>query len=129
MLSAVPFNFTIHVAEGAVEAGVHYFDLTEDVATTGRVKELAKDAASVLMPQCGLAPGFISIAAYDLARRFEELDEVRMRVGALTEHPTNRLKYELTWSVEGLVHEYLADATRSSTGRRARSSRSKAMRP
>ena len=60
------------------------------------------------MPQCGLAPGFISIVANDLARRFDKLDEVRMRVGALTEHPTNRLKYELTWSTEGLVHEYLA---------------------
>ena len=62
-----------------------------------------------MMPQCGLAPGFISIAAHDLAGRFDELDEVRMRVGALTEHPTNGLRYELTWSVEGLVHEYLAE--------------------
>jgi saccharopine dehydrogenase-like NADP-dependent oxidoreductase len=108
LLSAVPFAFTIYVAEGAVEAGVHYFDLTEDVETTRRVKDLAKDAASVLMPQCGLAPGFISIAANDLARRFDTLDEVRLRVGALTEHPTNRLKYDLTWSTEGLVHEYFA---------------------
>jgi saccharopine dehydrogenase-like NADP-dependent oxidoreductase len=108
VLSAVPFKFTIDVAEGAVAAGVHYFDLTEDVATTRRVKQLAKDAASVLMPQCGLAPGFISIVANDLARRFDRLDEVRLRVGALTEHPTNRLKYNLTWSTEGLIHEYLA---------------------
>ena len=77
--------------------------------TTRHVAALAKTAGAVMMPQCGLAPGFISIAAYDLARRFDELDEVRMRVGALTEHPTNRLKYELTWSVEGLVHEYLAE--------------------
>jgi len=109
VLSAVPFAFTIYVAEGAVEAGVHYFDLTEDVATTRRVKALAKDAACVLMPQCGLAPGFISIAANDLAQRFDTLDEVRLRVGALTEHPTNRLKYDLTWSIDGLVHEYLAE--------------------
>ena len=109
LLSAVPFSLTRHVADGAALAGVHYFDLTEDVETTRHVAELAKTAGAVMMPQCGLAPGFISIAAYDLARRFEELDEVRMRVGALTEHPTNRLKYELTWSVEGLVHEYLAE--------------------
>jgi saccharopine dehydrogenase-like NADP-dependent oxidoreductase len=109
VLSAVPFSLTGHVADGAAAAGVHYFDLTEDVKTTRHVAELAKTAASVMMPQCGLAPGFVSIAAHDLAKRFEELDEVRMRVGALTEHPTNRLKYELTWSVEGLVHEYLAE--------------------
>ncbi|HEV2817034.1 MAG TPA: saccharopine dehydrogenase C-terminal domain-containing protein [Allosphingosinicella sp.] len=109
VLSAVPFAFTIHVARGAAEAGVHYFDLTEDVATTNQVRELASGSRGVMMPQCGLAPGFVSIVAYDLANRFDALDEVRMRVGALTEHPANRLRYELTWSVEGLIHEYLAE--------------------
>jgi len=109
VLSAVPFSFTVHVAEAAAAAGVHYFDLTEDVATTRHVEELAETATAVLMPQCGLAPGFVSIVAHDLAGRLEQLDEVRMRVGALTENPSNRLRYELTWSVEGLVHEYFAE--------------------
>ncbi len=109
VLSAVPFSVTRHVADGAAAAGVHYFDLTEDVRTTNHVKTLAKTATSVLMPQCGLAPGFISVVAHALAGWFDALDEVRMRVGALTEHPTNSLRYELTWSVEGLVHEYLAE--------------------
>ena len=45
VLSAVPFSFTSHVAEGAVAAGVHYFDLTEDVETTRHVNELAKTPA------------------------------------------------------------------------------------
>jgi len=120
VLSAVPFNFTIHVANGAVEAGVHYFDLTEDVATTRHVEQLARTATAVLMPQCGLAPGFVSIVAHDLAGRLEELDEVRMRVGALTENPGNRLRYELTWSVEGLVHEYFAECDAIVDGAAAR---------
>jgi saccharopine dehydrogenase-like NADP-dependent oxidoreductase len=107
VLSAVPFAFTIHVAEGAAEAGVHYFDLTEDVETTRRVRELAKSAAGVLMPQCGLAPGFISIAGVHLSKKFDEVEELRLRVGALTRFPTNGLKYNLTWSTAGLVHEYL----------------------
>ena len=109
VLSAVPYSVTRFVADGAAAAGVHYFDLTEDVRTTNHVEALAENARSVLMPQCGLAPGFISVVANDLAKRFDELDEVRMRVGALTENPSNRLRYELTWSVEGLVHEYLAE--------------------
>jgi saccharopine dehydrogenase-like NADP-dependent oxidoreductase len=108
VLSAVPFSFTRHVADAAAAAQVHYFDLTEDVRTTNHVKTLAERATSVLMPQCGLAPGFISIVANALAGQLDEVDEIRMRVGALTEHPTNALRYELTWSVEGLVHEYLA---------------------
>jgi saccharopine dehydrogenase-like NADP-dependent oxidoreductase len=107
VLSAVPFSVTRHVADGAVAAGVHYFDLTEDVETTRHVKGLAAKAGSVLMPQCGLAPGFISIVGAHVAKRFDEVEELRLRVGALTEFPTNGLKYNLTWSTAGLVHEYL----------------------
>ncbi|HST36382.1 MAG TPA: saccharopine dehydrogenase NADP-binding domain-containing protein [Allosphingosinicella sp.] len=107
VLSAVPFSFTRHVADGAAAAGVHYFDLTEDVETTRHVAGLARTARSAMMPQCGLAPGFISIAGGHVARRFDELEEVRLRVGALTQYPTNGLKYNLTWSTAGLIHEYL----------------------
>lgn len=105
-LSACPFDITKHVARAAARLGVHYFDLTEDVACTRLVKELAKDAKGALMPQCGLAPGFITIAAYDLAKKFDELHEVHMRVGALPKYPSNGLKYNLTWSTDGLINEY-----------------------
>jgi saccharopine dehydrogenase-like NADP-dependent oxidoreductase len=106
VLSAAPYFLNITVAEVARELGVHYFDLTEDVATAQRVRELAVDANSVFIPQCGLAPGFISIAAHDLAKRFETLNRVRMRVGALPLFPSNALKYNLTWSTAGLINEY-----------------------
>ncbi len=56
--------------------------------------------------QCGLAPGFISIAAYDLAKKFDKLRDVQMRVGALPVFPHNALKYNLTWSTDGLINEY-----------------------
>ncbi|MFT5574224.1 MAG: saccharopine dehydrogenase-like NADP-dependent oxidoreductase [Cryomorphaceae bacterium] len=105
-LSACPFDITKHVAVAAAELGVHYFDLTEDVACTRLVKELAKDSKSALMPQCGLAPGFITIAAYELAKSFDELHNVHMRVGALPMYPSNGLKYNLTWSTDGLINEY-----------------------
>ncbi len=105
-LSACPFHITKHVAMGAAKAGIHYFDLTEDVACTRLVKELAKDSKSALMPQCGLAPGFITIAAYDLCKQFDELHNVHMRVGALPKYPSNGLKYNLTWSTDGLINEY-----------------------
>jgi saccharopine dehydrogenase-like NADP-dependent oxidoreductase len=58
------------------------------------------------MPQCGLAPGFISIVAHELMTHFETLDTVKMRVGALPVHPSNALKYSLTWSTDGLINEY-----------------------
>ncbi len=58
------------------------------------------------MPQCGLAPGFIGIVAHHLSKRFDVLHEIKMRVGALPAFPTNALKYNLTWSVDGLINEY-----------------------
>ena len=107
VLSAAPYSITSHIARAAKQAGVHYLDLTEDVATTRLVKTLAADASTAFIPQCGLAPGFISIVAYDLAKRFDSLDCVRLRVGALPQYPSNALNYNLTWSTDGVINEYL----------------------
>lgn len=106
VLSALPFFLNPGVAEVCSEVGAHYFDLTEDVETTRAVKEIAKTSKVAFAPQCGLAPGFISIVANDLANRFDALREVHMRVGALPEFPANALKYNLTWSTDGLINEY-----------------------
>lgn len=108
VLSALSYRFNPAVAEAALHHGIHYFDLTEDVQTTQRVRDVASKAASgqVFIPQCGLAPGFVSIAAYELAKSFEKIDRVKMRVGALPQFPSNGLKYNLTWSTDGLINEY-----------------------
>jgi saccharopine dehydrogenase-like NADP-dependent oxidoreductase len=37
---------------------------------------------------------------------FDEVRSVKLRVGALPQHPNNVLKYSLTWSTEGLINEY-----------------------
>lgn len=108
VISACSFNVNPGIAQAALAEGASYFDLTEDVATTAAIERIATDArpAQVFMPQCGLAPGFVSIAANHLVREFEKLDEVRMRVGALPQFPTNEMKYNLTWSTDGLINEY-----------------------
>lgn len=106
VVSALPYYLNVAVAEAARTAGAHYFDLTEDVETTEAVKTIAKGAKTAFVPQCGLAPGFVSIVAYDLARGFETLRDVHMRVGALPQYPVNALKYNLTWSTDGLINEY-----------------------
>lgn len=105
-LSACPYQLNRYLAEAAAATGVHYLDLTEDVASTKLVKSLAQTANCALIPQCGLAPGFITIAAYELAMQFDKLENVHMRVGALPKYPSNALKYNLTWSTDGLINEY-----------------------
>jgi saccharopine dehydrogenase-like NADP-dependent oxidoreductase len=111
VLSACPYFLTVPIARAAAKAGVHYLDLTEDVASARTVKQLARHADTAFIPQCGLAPGFISIVANDIVRQFDELDTVRLRVGALPKFPTNSLTYNLTWSTDGVINEYCESCT------------------
>jgi saccharopine dehydrogenase-like NADP-dependent oxidoreductase len=106
VISSLPFYCNVAVAQAARRAGIHYFDLTEDVEVTRAVRKIAEGSAQAFVPQCGLAPGFISIAANQLIGHFDELRSVKLRVGALPQHPHNVLKYSLTWSTEGLINEY-----------------------
>lgn len=106
VVSSLPFYCNVGVAQAAREAGAHYFDLTEDVEVTREVRRIATGAPTAFVPQCGLAPGVISIAAHELITHFDEVRSVKLRVGALPQHPNNVLKYSLTWSTEGLINEY-----------------------
>ncbi|MSR44930.1 MAG: saccharopine dehydrogenase family protein [Phycisphaerales bacterium] len=109
VVSCAPFHCNELIAKSARIAGAHYFDLTEDVGVTRSVIALAKGAKTAFLPQCGLAPGFITIAANALAKPFAEIDSLRLRVGALPRTPSNRLGYNLTWSTEGVINEYIND--------------------
>jgi saccharopine dehydrogenase-like NADP-dependent oxidoreductase len=106
IISSLPYFCNPTVAALALKQGCHYFDLTEDVEVTNQIRAMSEGAARAFMPQCGLAPGFISIVTHELMTHFETLDHVKMRVGALPVHPSNALKYSLTWSTDGLINEY-----------------------
>ncbi|MFC7399316.1 saccharopine dehydrogenase family protein [Chelatococcus sp. GCM10030263] len=106
VVSALPYFLNRAIAQAAVDTHTHYFDLTEDVATTAFIREIATGADVALMPQCGLAPGFICVLGADMASRFARVKAIRMRVGALPLYPTNALRYNVTWSIDGLINEY-----------------------
>ncbi|MFP6683751.1 MAG: saccharopine dehydrogenase C-terminal domain-containing protein [Polyangiaceae bacterium] len=106
VVSCCPFDCNPFIAEQAVKYDLHYLDLTEDIETTRKVLAFEKQSNKALIPQCGLAPGFITITAMHLIKRMEEVESLKMRVGALPRFPSNMLKYNLTWSTEGLINEY-----------------------
>ena len=108
VISAGPFAINKNIASIAAKKSIGYFDLTEDVETTKFVKSLKSD--SVLMPQCGLAPGAINICAANLIKKFDSVKEVMMRVGALPRFTTNEMSYYLSWSTNGLINEYCNEA-------------------
>ncbi|HET9843880.1 MAG TPA: saccharopine dehydrogenase C-terminal domain-containing protein [Gammaproteobacteria bacterium] len=106
VVCALPYFCNVAVAESAREHHLHYFDLTEDTYASEKVSELAANADAAFVPQCGLAPGFVSIVANEYMHRFDKIQDVLMRVGALPQHANNQLKYSLTWSTEGVINEY-----------------------
>jgi len=115
VVSCLPYHLNMEVAEAAADAGTHYFDLTEDVPTTQRVIDLAtavdltSERAAAFAPQCGLAPGLIGIIGASIAKTFDEIRSIELKVGALPQNPTGLLGYAINWSPEGVVNEYLND--------------------
>ena len=88
VISSLPFHCNVAVARAARDHGLHYFDLTEDVEVTRAVRAIAEGAQTAFVPQCGLAPGFVSIAANELISHFDELQErqaARRRPAAASE--------------------------------------------
>lgn len=120
VISALPYFENRRVADLALKHGVSYFDLTEDVETTKHIENISSMAVDgqIFMPQCGLAPGFIGIAAHTIAKEFDVIHQIKMRVGALPKFPTNKLKYNLTWSVDGLINEYIQPCDSIHNGQR-----------
>ncbi|MDL1913297.1 MAG: L-lysine dehydrogenase [Bergeyella sp.] len=110
VVSALPYFLNKTIAKIAHQEGKGYFDLTEDVETTKYIRRLSKSSSSVMAPQCGLAPGIIGIIGADLAKDFEALRSVEMRVGALPRYPNSRLGYAFNWSPAGVINEYINDA-------------------
>ncbi|TNF81126.1 MAG: L-lysine dehydrogenase [Gammaproteobacteria bacterium] len=109
VLSCLPYHLNKDLARLACELGIFYFDLTEDVPTKEVILELAENSERLMAPQCGLAPGFVGIVGAHLAEQFDEVRSIKLRVGALPQHPTGLLAYSFNWSPEGVVNEYLND--------------------
>lgn len=110
VVSCMPYNLNLPIAEIAHEIGIHYFDLTEDVPTTTAIRKMAETATSVFAPQCGLAPGLIGIVGADLAKRFTKIRDLELRVGALPRYPNGLMGYSFTWSPAGVINEYINDS-------------------
>lgn len=118
VVSALPYFLNKSVAQITYDLGKHYFDLTEDLETTNFIRELSKTSKGVMVPQCGLAPGFIGIVGADLTKTFTKLRDIELRVGALPRYPNGQMAYSFTWSPAGVINEYLSDAEAIHNGKR-----------
>jgi lysine 6-dehydrogenase len=113
-LSAVPYFLNLGLARAAVEARCHFADLGGNNTVVRQELALSKKAEKrgvALAPDCGLSPGMASILGGELVRRLGgRADALRLYVGGLPEQPTPPFHYQLVFSVEGLINEYVEPA-------------------
>jgi lysine 6-dehydrogenase len=110
VLSAAPYSLNLQVTRAAIEAGTHMCDLGGSNEILDQQLTLSNEALGrnvTIVPNCGLAPGLINILAVEGFRRFDKVDSIRLRVGGLPQNPRPPLFYQITFSVEGLINEYL----------------------
>jgi lysine 6-dehydrogenase len=112
-ISCVNYWLNEKLARAAIEAGTNFCDLggNNDVVDAELALDAEAKAAGVnIVPDCGLAPGMVAVLVAHGAARFEQLDEIHIRVGGLPQDPKPPLDYQLVFSVEGLINEYIEQA-------------------
>lgn len=112
-ISCVNYWYNVELSKAAVATATNFCDLGGNnyvVDEQLSLDEEAKAAGINIIPDCGLAPGMVSILAMHGARRFDETEEIHIRVGGLPQNPKPPLNYQLVFSVEGLINEYIEAA-------------------
>ena len=108
-MSAIPYYFNLDLARLAVAAGTHFTDLggnTEIVLAQKALDAEARAKGISVVPDTGLAPGMVNVLAQMGIDRLDETRSVRIYVGGLPQHPTGPLKYQIVYSLEGVLDYY-----------------------
>ena len=113
-LSAVPYFLNLALAHAAIEAGCHFADLGGNNTVVRQELALSHKAEKrgvAIAPDCGLSPGMASVLGGELVKRLDgRADALKLYVGGLPEKPMPPFHYQLVFSVEGLINEYVEPA-------------------
>jgi len=104
IISSLPYYCNYYVAKAAVESKIPYCDLGGDPDTSKKIAALGGKTFTDL----GLAPGWINIEAANLVKNSSNIKTVSMLCGGLPQRKeVNPAGYIQTWSIDGLINEYL----------------------
>ncbi|NIP44707.1 MAG: saccharopine dehydrogenase [candidate division Zixibacteria bacterium] len=113
IISAIHYQFNLQISRLAIEIGANFIDLGGNNKVVGeqlKLHEEAKSKGVTIIPDTGLAPGLVQILTSSGSSRFDELENVQLRVGGLPQKPEPPLNYKIVFSVDGLINEYIEDA-------------------
>jgi lysine 6-dehydrogenase len=97
------------LTRAAIKAGCHLVDLGGNNDVVRAQLEMSADAEAagiIVIPDCGLAPGMVSLMVADGVERLDKVTAAKIRVGGLPQSPRLPLNYQIVFSVEGLLNEY-----------------------
>jgi len=110
VISCVNYWYNESLSRAAIAARANFCDLGGNNFVVDEQLAMDADAKAAginIIPDCGLAPGMVSILATHGAAKFDEIEEIHIRVGGLPQDPQPPLNYQLVFSVEGLINEYV----------------------
>ncbi|MDZ4724098.1 MAG: saccharopine dehydrogenase C-terminal domain-containing protein [candidate division Zixibacteria bacterium] len=108
-VSCVTYKYNPGLTRAAIKAGCHLVDLggnNDTVRQQIAMNDEAEKANVIIVPDCGLAPGMVSIIAADGISKFDKVRSLKIRVGGLPQSPRPPLNYQMVFSAEGLINEY-----------------------
>lgn len=108
-VSCVTYKYNPGLTRAAIQAGCHLVDLGGNNDTVKAQMEMDSEAVAArvsVIPDCGLAPGMVSVMVADSFSRLDSVESVRIRVGGLPQSPRPPLNYQMVFSAEGLINEY-----------------------
>ena len=114
VVSAVSYSVNHNITRAAIQTGVHLCDLGGNNDVVQKQLSLGEEARAngvTIVPNCGLAPGLINILSMEGAKEFDQIEAMKLRVGGLPQHPRPPLMYQIVFSVEGLINEYVEKAS------------------
>ncbi len=103
---ALPGRLGFQLMTHAVEAHRDLVDISYTPENPFKLHNKARDQENIIVPQCGVAPGFTNMCVGDASRRLGTITKVRVFVGGLPQKPTPPLNYRIVFSLEDVINEY-----------------------
>ena len=103
---ALPGRLGFQLMTYAVYAHRDLVDISYTPENPFRLHGKARDQENIIVPQCGVAPGFTNMCVGDASRRLGTITKVRIFVGGLPQKPSPPLNYRIVFSLEDVINEY-----------------------
>jgi saccharopine dehydrogenase-like NADP-dependent oxidoreductase len=109
VISCVPSEFNIELAELCLDVGAHFCDLGGNdplVEQELALDERAREKGVWIVPNCGLAPGLVNVLCLHGIDQLDRTEAAHLRVGDVPLHPEPPFNFRISWSAERILADY-----------------------